>query len=144
MSPCTCSQTPEGALEHVLGFLNNKNFGLIFKENEINNVFDLMSVDMEDLRTASAMDGVNMVTLKAGQLGKLKKLIQWFQQQENPNVKTWFQLNPERFQAFLIQGPTTTSNDAHRISSINVPKSSGGLLYGVKRSITDYPRLRED
>ena len=123
MSPNTCSQMPEGTLEHVLGFLNNKNFGLIFIENEINTVFDLMSVDMDDLRSASALDGTTVVTLKAGQLGKINKLIQWFKQQENPSVKTWFQLNQERFQAFLIQGPTTSSNDAHSISSINVPKS---------------------
>ena len=96
MSPSTRSQTPEGALEHVLGFLNNKNFGLIFKENEINNVFDLMSVDMDDLCSASAMDVVNMVTLKAGQLGKLKKLIQWFSATRKPKCKNLFPIESRK------------------------------------------------
>ena len=128
-----------------------------------------MSVDIEDLRDITVVDLVTVgafetyhviVQLKTAHLGKLKKLLEWFRSLNDPDYLAWFNLTKEQLQDFIIgrinvtdlsdQDTFHTMTEPDPRPNIVVPSTAtamgigSGLLFGVKRSISDYPKLRED
>ena len=54
------SWSPSEALTHVLSVLNDKKYRLIFNEAGIEDIYDFMSVDIDDLRDMTAVDLVSV------------------------------------------------------------------------------------
>ena len=141
MSTGTRSKTPEGALEHVLSVLSSDVYLLVFEEAGITTIYDLLTVDLADLKGLTPLDSEsNLVQMTAVHLGKIKKLLAWYQNQEDASVSTWYTLTKENFNQFIAQYVNSTPTSSITTTS----KPSSDMLQGVKRNITDYPRLRED
>ena len=150
MSTGLRSQTPQGALTHVLEVLNNQAFNLIFEEAGISTIYDFLAIEPRDLKDVSAInDDAQVIHLNVVQIGKIRKIHDWYKKQEVSSVGVWYTLNEDTLNTYLAESP-------HQDNSLNKPPidsmsvnttpstSHTEMLYGVKRNITDYPRLRED
>ena len=92
---------------------------------------------------------------------RFKKLVDWYEHQENPSVALWFTLSSDMFASYI---PSYTDSKAQKStaslnSEIQVPEiaiSCGAqavnseatkllsILPGVKRNVTDFPKLTSD
>ena len=69
----TRSRSPKEALVRMLNDLGNRNFKLIFSEAGIDDIFDLMAVDIDNLKEITAVD----VHLKVGKEEEQEDLKLW-------------------------------------------------------------------
>ena len=95
MSTGTRCRTPESALNHVLSVLNNSKFELVFTEAGITTIYDFLTVDLQDLKEVTPVHEGSIVTLNVVQLGKIKKILAWYDQQQDPTLGIWFNLTNE-------------------------------------------------
>ena len=139
------SQTPEGALGHVIGVLGKDPFAEIFEEAGIENIYDLLATDPSALKDVSCLnDKGDLVVLKVAQRGKISKVQSWYNHQSSKSIAVWYELSPKILNDF-ISNPVPTSSTSSSSSSSTAPVSSGQtVLYGVKRNMSDYPKLRDD
>ena len=92
---------------------------------------------------------------------RFKKLVDWYENQDNPSVALWFTLTSDMFASYI---PSYAVSKAQKTtasvgSEIQVPdfQTSGGtqmatfeatkslsILPGVKRNVTDFPKLTSD
>ena len=108
MTPGLRSQTPAGALSHVLTILDKPKYYTLFPAAEINDIFDLLAIEVEDLREVTAPDPktTKLLTFSVSDYGRVRQLLRWYQSQPTRDLTTWYDLTPEAFQNFLINGPT--------------------------------------
>ena len=139
------SQTPQGALEHVLSVIGKDPYAEIFVEAGIENIYDLLATDPSVLKDVSYLnDKGDLVTLKVAQRGKIAKLQSWYNHQSSKSIAVWYDLSVKILNDFIVNG-VPTSIDPKPSGSSNVSASSGRtVLYGVKRNMSDYPKLRDD
>ena len=147
MSQGLRSRTPEGALEHILRIFQADKFRLIFALAGIDDIHDLLTLDdISILKEECALDSENkVISLTIVEIARLKKLVSWYYAQENPELSTWFELTPDNFKSkVLASTPPKVTLPTPSIHSTSTDSTTPSMLPGVKRCITDYPRLRED
>ena len=154
MTPGLRSQTPAGALSHVLTILDKQKYNTLFPAAEINNIFDLLAIEVEDLCKVTAPDPrtTKLLTFSVSDYGHICQLLRWYHAQPTHDLTTWYDLTPAIFQDFLINGlkpvkPTPVPDTAPSSASTTPPTSnttSETMLPGVKQSLNDYPKLRGD
>ena len=167
--------TSESALSHVLhqvlGYGENHPIYFAFEAFEINNVDDFLMVQvLEDLKDVSFAypdpdDPSKKIsaTLSVMQLRKLQLLQEWFLDQIDQSVDTWFELTADIFRIWATSlvphrnnsannistsfGPSTpvTTSSPIQNSSIHGSDSEAALFKkGVKRSVSDYNKFKDD
>ena len=88
------SQTPEGALGHVLSVLGKDPYAEIFEEAGIENIYDLLATDPSALKDVSYLnDKRNLVAVKVAQHGKIAKLQSWYDHQSSWSFAVWYELS---------------------------------------------------
>ena len=147
------SPTPEGALDKVLQVLDNEKYNLLFGLAGIKEIYDFLAVETSDLKEVPTTTGNNSVKLNIVELGRIKKIKSWYQHQP-PGLETWYKLDKDELNRYLLEQnlpepqtprtpvPGTLFTPGYTAGTSNT--SNGQMLAGVKRTITDYPRLRED
>ena len=145
MVPTTRSraQKVKDALEHVLKVLDNKKYEAIFEEAGITNMDDFLIVDLVDIISLTPIDEEgNLVKLNAVEVGRLKKLVLWYELQDDSDPDIWLTLDVDSLTQTLCK-TQLASNTPDVISSQPISQSSAnkhvGILPGVKRSINEYP-----
>ena len=151
MSMITRSQTPESALAHVLTILGEHPFKPIFKEAGIEDIYDLLSTLPSDLKEISILDDeANLFSLKIAQVSRIQKIKEWYEHQSAKGLGVWFLLTEKILLDFItnppspvVPDPVISSSNSTSNSSQSTP-SGRTVLYGVKRNMSDYPKLRDD
>ena len=130
-------------LNHVLEVLGEEIYVLIFQEAGIQVIEDLWFCDLEELKNLSVITGTeNLVTsLNLVQLGKLRRLLTWFEEKDTEDMNVWFQLTINDLKKTRFIKPKSTN--------VTIPEYSGttssiGILAGVKRDLSVYPKLQDD
>ena len=140
---CRCSQSPTGALEHVLQVLKKDKFKLLFEEAGMEDIYDFMSVEFNDLKDISCLDyDANVTSFNAVDLGKMKKVLAWYHAQSEASLDTWYDLNDDVFKKFIARNIEKQDDDSSLSTMTSV--NTNEVLPGIKRSISDYPKLREN
>ena len=147
----TRSQTPESALAHVLTILGEHPFKPIFKEAGIEDIYDLLSTLPSDLKEISILDDeANLFSLKLAQISRIQKLKDWYEHRSAKGLGVWFLLTQKIFLDFITNPPSpvvpdpVVSSSSSTTSSSTTAPSGRTVLYGVKRNMSDYPKLRDD
>ena len=136
----TRSRTPEDALSHVLSVLENEVFERLFEEAGISTIFDLLAIDDADIKNLSCLDADNVpITIKLSQASLIIKIKEWFFHQPETSMSTWFELTKDVLFEY-ISNPFPVPS----LSEKSPVTSHDQMLYGVKRNMADYPRLRDD
>ena len=155
ITPGLRSQTSAGALSHVLTILDKPKYYTLFPAAEISDIFDLLAIEVEDLREVTAPDPktTKLLTFSVSDYGCIRQLLQWYQSQPTRDLSTWYDLTSEGFQDFLINGLTPVNSTINPIpdaapSSASVTQTTSNpnitnetMLPSVKRSLSDYPKL---
>ena len=152
MSGKTRSQSPSGALEHVIKVLSHPNFKLIFDEAGFVDIYDFIATDPIELKSLTAVDEkMKIVSLKVAQISKLKIIQDWFSHQSSRSIAVWYELSPKIIDEHLFTTPVSSTvpssvpvPDPVSSSSSKPKSSSRTVLFGVKRNISDYPKFRDD
>ena len=136
------SQAPPDPLSHVLAILGDEVYALIFKEAGIETIEDLWLCDFSELKSLATLIGSNHVvtSLNLVQVGKLTRILEWFEEQETDDMDIWYNLTTNDLKK-------TFKSKSTKVTAQNTPvinPNSLGILSGVRRSLTDYPKLRED
>ena len=81
MTPGLRLQTPAGALSHVLTILDKQN--TLFPTAEINDVFDLLAIEVEDLHKVTVPDPktTKLLTFSVSDYGRIHQLLRWYHAQ---------------------------------------------------------------
>jgi hypothetical protein len=152
MAPITRSDV--NALEHILSTLlsevystsaNLTPFRACFDTAGVTNASDFSSMDPAAYGAivfALKKDETPDTSLNVIQVKKLGSLQSWFQQQTNPTVSTWFNLNFDGFQAHCMQllPPVTVAPSTATSSTTEVE----AFRKGVRRNISDFKPFKED
>ena len=147
MAPGLRSQTPEGALEQVLNLFKGEKMKKLFDEAGIADIIDLLAIgDVNELKEVSVLeaevgDQPNIVTISLAEIGKLKTILAWYAAQDDSSLNTWYKLDEDTFKDFVMSRTTKLSQVTSQTPSA---MQNTGLLSGVKRDLSHYPRLRED
>ena len=140
MASTRSTDVDERALQHVLdNVLKHEYFALIFDAIGVLTTDDFLMVDPKDLRDQYCMRDADKIKLNAMQIGMVKKVQSWYYNQTHRTSAIWFTLNQESLADFVRQGPASKTKETR-------PKTDVGpkMLEGVKRSVQDYPKLRDD
>ena len=143
MAPITRSrsQKAKDALEHVLKILENKKFQEIFAEAGISDMDEFLMVEIDDLKEVTPInERGNLIKLNLVEIGKLKKLSKWYELQEQNDPDVWWKFTTDSLTQTLNSLFIDSKPEADKSTSVK----SQGILSGVKRTITEYPRLRDD
>ena len=95
-------------------------------------------------------DEANLFSLKLAQISRIQKLKDWYEHQFAKGLGVWFLLTQKIFLDFITNPPSPIVPDpvVPRSSSTNssstTAPSGHTVLYGVKRNMSDYPKLRDD
>ena len=164
----TRSQTPEAALDHVLkaiGYDSQDPVTLGLKDAGINSITDLQLLGEKDLKSLESLHSspdpsTGTVTTRRVRLGiipvkRILAAMEWFHMTDNTDHQTWFLLSETIFLDFVNKGgpnlgsggsAPTPSNTLESTQPTTIPSSgdASDFTKGVKRSISDYPKLQED
>ena len=146
----TRNRTSAGALVHVLDVLDDETIRDIFKLAGMETIYDFISIDSKDLKEISFInEATNTESLTLAQLGRIEQVKLWYDQQETQSIPTWYLLTRGILEDFTLKTKIKTEIDLldvdDKSSSVSSKSnSSRQVLYGVKRTISDYPKLRDD
>lgn len=137
----------------------------ILDTNDIDNLTDLAMFDYTELlelegSVTTALGDVEDVSLTKPQAKKIAMLKNWYMSQPNPSKWTWLSLYKDDFATFIMNysgsqystpttpSPSTPSNLGYTVvTPTSVPPIDSALIEfnkGIKRSASDYPKLKED
>ena len=127
--------------------MKKKSYQAACNECGVEEIYEFITTKPEEFQV-----GAKATQLKVAEVSKIRAVQQWYFAQEEKNLQTWHKLTEEVLIEFIQNGGSDKSQDsqARPPSTIVVnPTSSGpadnsGMLQGVKRSIGEYPKLRED
>jgi hypothetical protein len=146
MSPTTRSraQRAKEALNHVLKVLDNKKYDAIFEDAGIEDMDNFLLIDINELKSISILDDetTKMVTLNLVEIGRLKKMTDWFELQGTLEPDVWLKFNDQSLKEMLC--PAQVPMSPPNVTMSSTPKVTPGILSGVKRNINEYPKLRDD
>ena len=138
------SDPRENGLAHVLDtILKHEYFELILDGIGVETADDILMINPDNLRATTCMLDANQIKLNAMQIGMVKKVQGWYYAQPTKDHTTWFTLTQESFNKFIRQGPPSR-NTVVAISPEKKKVSGPKMLDGVKRSVQDYPKFRDD
>ena len=133
----------KSALEHICDVLEDPVYPLIFAQAGIQYIKDLWVfnfVELKDIKVVSSELSGKKATysLSLVHYGKLQKLLEWFDLQGPYDDELWFKITKEDLKKTYFKPKST--------GVTNKPMSyvSNDILAGVRRNLTDYPKLRED
>ena len=137
------SPSVKSALEHICDVLEDPVYPLIFAQAGIQFIKDLWVfniVELKDIKVVSSELSGKKATysLSLVQYGKLQRLLEWFDLQGPYDDELWFKITKEDLKKTYFKPKST--------GVTNKPMSyvSNDILAGVRRNLTDYPKLRED
>ena len=162
MVPTTRSQNPSEALKHIRTQVLQEGAekGRLlsaFQALGLENTVDFMILGEEDFGSAVfEWDTNKEARLTILEIRRLAKLQEWYQGQPERTTATWFTLDADGFQTYLISGTiatrtTTSSGNAPTASTDNMKITSSGkysaadeFIKGVKRDPTHYKDFTDD
>jgi hypothetical protein len=158
-------------LAEVLGYDEGSSIFQAFQYFGINTIDDFLIIrPQDDLKNVafkfSPLDDPTKTlqgVLSVIQLRKLELLQQWYYEQEDPNESTWFNLSSASFRSWTSRSISPQISPANSPSQIFQPMTPGtqpsfvqnsslqvvdseAVLFrkGIKRSVTDYNKLKDD
>ena len=120
--------------------------------NEINLPLDfimLSEAEIPELRATKSDEDSTELKLTATETRRLIHLRAWAKAQPSPNLDMWFTVTNESFGQFLSDAPTagtttTTTTNPTSTDSLTTASLVEKFKSGIKRSISDYPKLTDD
>ena len=120
--------------------------------NEINlplNFMMLSETEIAELRATKFDEDCTELKLTATETRRLIHLRAWAKAQPSPNLDMWFTVTNESFGQFLSdapnpENPTATLNNPTSTESTTTASLVEKFKSGIKRSISDYPKLSDD
>ena len=83
MTPGLRLQTPAGALSHVLTIVDKPKYYTLFPAAEISDIFDLLAIEVEELRKVTAPDPkiTKLLAFSVSDYGRIRHLLHWYHSQ---------------------------------------------------------------
>ena len=151
MAPATRGQTPQQALVHLLGVLDNENITKCFKAAGIESIVDFVGLTQDDFvqlsyTRAATQEDVEDVVLSVLEHCKLCQVQSWYQQQTEHTVATWFLFTKESFDSWiLVSSKSPATIEAPTLSSTpTVPDPVLQFQKSIKRSVSDFTKFHDD
>ena len=145
-------QNANTALQHVLnelGMESGSNATLVLQASGITRIFDLIMLTREDLialETTTSGDDGTVIRLTILQVRSILKLVDWYNSQHEPTIRTWFDLTSDVFDAFIVTGgtPNLPGIDTVNVQRADDKQAINDFQKGTKRNVSDYPKLSDD
>ena len=122
-------------------------YSRILEYNEISQPFDLMMLSESqifDLSAPKSSEDTTEIKLSPTEARRLIHLRAWAKAQPSPNTDMWFTVTNESFGAFLSDASNQTVQTTTDTSNSTTANLAEKFKSGIKRSITDYPKLADD
>ena len=126
----------KSTLDHVLQVLGNKIYNAVFSIAGVRELDDLWLCDLPSLRQTVVNIDKTEYVMNLVQYGMLVRLFEYNVEHQFEDEDEWFNLTSADLRKTQFKPRSTNVTN-------QIP-TSPGILSGVRRSLSDYPKLRED
>ena len=110
MSEGLDEKASKDALAHVLKVLKKTKYKYVLEEVGVEDIFDFMTLQVEDLRGETGFDeNGDVVRLNMVDIARLRRIQQWYLDQNDRTLNAWYSLTDEELQKYVSTKPTTVS-----------------------------------
>ena len=117
-------------------------FPFFFKESQVEDVYDLFHMKPEDwdeyVGQQYDITDNHKATFTSLHKNKLTNLLKWYKGLASPSLDAWFSLTKAGFNEFSEHEVISSPKEVLQ------PLSNTNFMSGIKKNISDYPKLKED